>query len=486
MLKPQKGKSLYWILSIAIDLVIILSCYTIVLSIFPLTNNDPFEKYNSLLVYFVVIWLSMGVVLWKYSASMMGIKCLFSRILYSDILAVFVSIIVLQLYSVKGGSINVLYSLSIIILLLELTVYALVYNFRSVKSEKDDVPNLQNQDVTLAMCIPAKQLAFVKKYVDENTLTNFGKKATVSELMKMDLKTCFVHELRFNKIEEPNLFLAIANEKLTDKGYYIGVFETKNARKQRLLSALPWGLNYLYYIYDVLYKRFLPNFYLTATFFQQLYTKIDRVYSKTEVYGRLYCAGFEFVDDFKTEGNTFFIFQKTGKPQRYKELLYSPLIGLERIGKNGRVFTEYKFRTMYPYSEYLQSFMIKKNQLREGGKINRDVRITRIGAFCRRVWLDELPQLINLLKGDIKLVGVRPLSKQYFSLYSSELQNLRTKFKPGMLPPYYADMPKTLDEIQASEMKYLKNCQTKGVFVTDVRYLFLIFNNIVIKRARSH
>jgi len=103
----------------------------------------------------------------------------------------------------------------------------------------------------------------------------------------------------------------------------------------------------------------------------------------------------------------------------------------------------------------------------------------------RKYWLDELPMLINLFKGEMKLVGVRPLSAQYYSLYSKELQQKRNKFKPGLLPPFYADMPKTLEEIEQSEMKYLLACERNGVFMTDIRYMFLILNNILFKKARS-
>jgi lipopolysaccharide/colanic/teichoic acid biosynthesis glycosyltransferase len=203
------------------------------------------------------------------------------------------------------------------------------------------------------------------------------------------------------------------------------------------------------------------------------------------MYGRLYCAGFEFVEDRKIGGVTWFVFRKKGKPQRYKEIFTGALIGLNRIGKNGKMFTEYKFRTMYPYSEYLQKFMIQYNKLQEGGKIKRDIRVTRIGVLCRRFWIDELPQFINLLKGDIKLVGVRPLSSQFFNLYTPELQQMRVKQKPGILPPFYADMPKTLDEIQDSEMTYLQLCEEKGVLCTDMSYLIRILKNILFKKARS-
>ena len=90
-----------------------------------------------------------------------------------------------------------------------------------------------------------------------------------------------------------------------------------------------------------------------------------------------------------------------------------------------------------------------------------------------------------MLKGDMKIVGVRPLSKHYLSLYDKELQDKRVKFKPGLLPPFYADMPQTLEEIQDSEMKYLTQCEEKGTFLTDLRYFFKILKNILIERARS-
>jgi lipopolysaccharide/colanic/teichoic acid biosynthesis glycosyltransferase len=103
----------------------------------------------------------------------------------------------------------------------------------------------------------------------------------------------------------------------------------------------------------------------------------------------------------------------------------------------------------------------------------------------RKFWIDEFPMFYNLLKRDMKLVGVRPLSKQYFNLYSEELRKKRIKHKPGLLPPFYADMPKTLEEIQASEMKYLTECENIGTFRTDTKYFFLILKNILFHKARS-
>jgi lipopolysaccharide/colanic/teichoic acid biosynthesis glycosyltransferase len=104
--------------------------------------------------------------------------------------------------------------------------------------------------------------------------------------------------------------------------------------------------------------------------------------------------------------------------------------------------------------------------------------------LLRKVWLDEVPMIWNLLRGDIKLVGVRPLSRQYFNLYHAELKEKRIQFKPGLIPPYYADMPSTLEEIMESEMRYL-SAYTHSPIATDFRYFFKILKNIVFKGARS-
>jgi lipopolysaccharide/colanic/teichoic acid biosynthesis glycosyltransferase len=92
--------------------------------------------------------------------------------------------------------------------------------------------------------------------------------------------------------------------------------------------------------------------------------------------------------------------------------------------------------------------------------------------------------LFNLLRGDLKLVGVRPLSRHYFSLYPEEFRKKRIKFKPGLIPPFYADLPSSLDEIIASEARYLDACE-KSPFKTDFIYFWKSFRNILFCKARS-
>src|SRR5512145_871998 len=82
-----------------------------------------------------------------------------------------------------------------------------------------------------------------------------------------------------------------------------------------------------------------------------------------------------------------------------------------RTGKGGRRFYMYKFRTMVPNAEALKSTYAHLNELQwPDFKITNDPRITRVGKFLRKTSLDELPQLFNILKGEMSLVGPRPTS----------------------------------------------------------------------------
>lgn len=200
---------------------------------------------------------------------------------------------------------------------------------------------------------------------------------------------------------------------------------------------------------------------------------------KTELLGRLCYCGFTIDKVLSDSMLTVYAHCDKEPVNNGKEIKYGNIIKLKRVGLDAKIITVYKFRTMYPYSEYLQEYIYQTNHLQVGGKFANDYRITTHGFWLRKHGLDELPMLWNWIKGDIKLVGVRPLSRQYFNLYSPELQELRTQFKPGLFPPYYADMPGNLDQIQQSELKYLTRCKNDGIFFTDFSYFWRIIINLI-------
>lgn len=161
------------------------------------------------------------------------------------------------------------------------------------------------------------------------------------------------------------------------------------------------------------------------------------------------------------------------------------IISLPRVGLHGKTIHVYKLRTMIPGAQHLQAFVFASNGLTVNGKFANDPRITSVGHILRKYFLDELPMLINLVKGDMKLVGVRPISEHYFSLYDDEVQRRRIQYKPGLIPPYYADLPRGLDQMQKSEMKYFDAYDRQPV-LTDIYYFLKAMVNIVFRFARSN
>ncbi len=104
-----------------------------------------------------------------------------------------------------------------------------------------------------------------------------------------------------------------------------------------------------------------------------------------------------------------------------------------RVGKNGRHFEFYKFRSMRPDAEKLKAAMAQQNESGDGVifKMKKDPRITRVGAFIRKYSIDELPQLFNVLEGDMSLVGPRPPVPSEVKLYTLE-ERKRLHIKPGI------------------------------------------------------
>ena len=289
---------------------------------------------------------------------------------------------------------------------------------------------------------------------------------------------------RINDIRFINKFFESVNRKLSNGGIFIGCVETKDQRKKRILKKYPVIINRIYYFFDFIIKRVFPKFNLTKRIYFFLTRGENRVVSKAETFGRLYSCGFEIVKELEIQGWLYFVTRKTSDPYYDMEPTYGPFIKLDRVGKNGKIIQVFKLRTMHPYSEYLQKYVYELSDLQKGGKFKDDFRITTIGKFFRKFWLDELPMLINFLRGDLKIVGVRPLSKHYYSLYSDDLKEKRIKTKPGLIPPFYVDMPKTLDEIQASEHKYLDQ-YLKHPLRTDWKYFWKAVWNILFRKARS-
>lgn len=289
-----------------------------------------------------------------------------------------------------------------------------------------------------------------------------------------------------NTLDYVDNFLNTCNEMLTDGGFLWCHSRTAQLKKERILNSYPPVINKVVYAFHYFWHRACPRIRGLQNIYFGITNGKNRTFHRVELMGRAYRAGFEVLDEEFRYGEFYMLLQKVKAPITDDTPSEGPLIKLNRIGKDGKIIGVYKFRTMHPYSEYIQGYIYKYNDLREGGKFANDYRINGWGRLLRATWLDELPMIINVFKGQLKLVGVRPLSRQYFSLYTPEMQQLRIKVKPGLLPPFYYEKkaPETIEEVQASERRYIE-AYLKHPFLTDLRYFFGTIWNIVVKRRKS-
>ena len=289
-----------------------------------------------------------------------------------------------------------------------------------------------------------------------------------------------------NNIRGINKRLCVVNQKLPDEGVYVCCYRPQEYVKQKMLDSYPKGINYIVYGFWFLVRRVIPRLLLVSRLYYDLNKGRKRMLSKTEVLGRLYYCGFE-VDNIIRMGHIEYVFShRRSQPYEQEQVkIYGPLIKLPRVCKNKEIVYFYKTRTMHPYAEYIQNYVFdQRGGMNIADKSDDDWRITTWGRFMRKYWLDELPMLINFLKGDVKLVGIRPLSKAMFEKYPPELQEKRTRCKPGLIPPFYIDHPDTFDELFASENKYLDE-YFKHPLWTDTKYFFMTMWSIVTRKTHS-
>ena len=151
-----------------------------------------------------------------------------------------------------------------------------------------------------------------------------------------------------------------------------------------------------------------------------------------------------------------------------------------RVGRDGKLFWLYKFRTMCPDAEEQLNELLSQNQM-DGPvfKIKGDPSITRVGRFLRKTSLDELPQLLNVLQGDMSIVGPRPALPREVELYS-DYQRQRLYVSPGLscywqIAPHRNEM--SFDEWVALDMKYIQ----ERSFWVDWKIIFLTVRAMLMK-----
>lgn len=155
----------------------------------------------------------------------------------------------------------------------------------------------------------------------------------------------------------------------------------------------------------------------------------------------------------------------------------------QRIGRNGRRFNMYKFRSMYIDAEERKAELMKKNEM-DGlmFKMENDPRVTKVGKFLRKTSIDELPQFINVLMGDMSLVGTRPPTVEEFEQYSAHYRR-RLSITPGLTGMWQvsgrSDI-KDFDKVVELDLEYIDNWS----LILDMKILIQTVK-VVFKREGS-
>jgi hypothetical protein len=502
------------------DIIILTISFLAMIWTKPASLKSYLPSHTPFFLGLALMWIIVSVMNGKmHRGKIINFTTLFTRVLTSNIIAV--SITALAMYSIRAiqYSRTIVLGTAILATFLEL-VFGSVYmaykkaviqdyedydkdkpdkkpseydlvkvvNGNGVKKEEHSEVNPGIAEAIEKECGAEMSLAILKmtcsNFTDHTAVLSTTTIFNITSLAK-EKYDYIINLHKINDIKRLDNFLDAVNGKLATEGFFFCCVETKDQRKQRLLKKYPPVLNYIYYTFDFVIKRIFPKLKFTRGIYLFLTRGENAVLTRAETLGRISRAGFRIKQESFIGNQLCIEARKTGEPLPLNENVYGPLIALPRIGREGTIIKVYKLRTMHPYSEYIQNYIYELHDLQDGGKFKNDFRITSWGSVCRKTFLDELPMLMNFFQGNMKLVGIRPLSKQYFELYKKEVQERRIEYKPGLIPPFYFDMPGNLEAIQASELKYLDSFD-RHPFYTDFRYFWKSVWNILFRKARSN
>lgn len=164
------------------------------------------------------------------------------------------------------------------------------------------------------------------------------------------------------------------------------------------------------------------------------------------------------------------------------ELFYkSDCLGLE-----GRPIQILKIRTMRKDVNGFNPVSLEASEFDVLGKPKEDPRPTFLGRMLRRYWIDELPQIRNLLNGEMKLVGIRPCNQEGWTRYPISIKERALKYRPGLLGVHYAHEQIGGFERHLEILEEYLDLYEKDPSTTDRLYFNKIMRNIILNGIRSH
>jgi lipopolysaccharide/colanic/teichoic acid biosynthesis glycosyltransferase len=285
-------------------------------------------------------------------------------------------------------------------------------------------------------------------------------------------------------------------ERISMGGYFIIRYLEYENFKKNLKTRYKGTFYWVAFILHFLWYRAIPKIpWLEKLYFTSLLSWLDTIHlsfikkrnralSKAEVWGRLSFYGMNVLTESEGDSDRYIIAQRVALPVQNKIPSFYFIASLEKVGLEGKSIYTHKIRTMYPFSEFLQKRIFDDHGLAATGKFANDFRLTDYGRIMRKFWLDELPQIFDWLRGDIKLVGMRATSRHFLSLYPKELYDLYIQIKPGLIPPIFDEKTSGFDQIVEVEYTYLQRYWEQPI-QTDICYFFQTFRDIVFRGVRS-
>lgn len=301
---------------------------------------------------------------------------------------------------------------------------------------------------------------------------------------------------RLNDVLRLNNYMQFCTDRIHIGGYFAFRYLPFENYKKRLRARYNGPFYWIAYFLHFVWYRALPKIpYLEKLYFTPLLSWLDTIHlsfakkrnralSKAEVWGRLCFWGMEVRAESDGDGELFILAQRTAQPVRNKVPSFYMITALDKVGLDGKVIHTHKIRTMSPFSEFLQARIFQDHGLASTGKFANDFRLTDYGAILRKYWLDELPQILDWLRGEIKLVGIRATSPHFLSLYPKEFYDLYIQVKPGLIPPIFDESTNGFEQIVAIEFEYLRKYAADPVR-TDIQYFCKTFKDIVFRGVRS-
>ncbi|MFV1995766.1 MAG: sugar transferase [Verrucomicrobiales bacterium] len=305
-----------------------------------------------------------------------------------------------------------------------------------------------------------------------------------------------IQEKSFNTVRRFNLFLRDLPDAVLKGGYFVFRYRPMEEYLEELRSKKRGFALWLSYGWHFFRFRALPKIpVLERLYFVPPLSWFDswgyrrtmtrrRVISRAEMWGRMYFWGFEVLGERQVGEDHWVVTQRIRDPEAGRQPSFFLVARLAKVGLDGRPMYLHKLRTMYPFSEFIQEKIYEDHGLSETGKFKNDFRLTDYGRFLRRYWLDEIPQIFDWLRGEIKLVGMRATSPQFLSLYPKRLYDLYIQTKPGLIPPIFDASTDGFEDIVRIELAYLTAYQRRPV-MADVRYFFKTLHDIFVRGVRS-